>query len=284
MLDFADFVAINKFDRKGAEDALRDVRKQVQRNREAFQAAPGRDAGLRHDREPLLGRRRDRALPGARREADRQGPRAQARQAAAGRGARLVARRRGGAAEAQPLPGRDRRMPARLSRARAGAGAPRARAPEPDHREGAADEGGHGCARAERADRGKSDALDARSKKLLEQLAGDRQGLRRRRVRREDPRPRDPHEPAHGLALGHQAAEGRAAEVRGPGRDPQVAAARERAGRVSRTPRACSPSSARTRIRRACSRARAMPSAPTSASTCCPRTCRPSACRPRSTR
>ncbi len=40
MLDFADFVAINKFDRKGAEDALRDVRKQVQRNRHAFGAAP----------------------------------------------------------------------------------------------------------------------------------------------------------------------------------------------------------------------------------------------------
>ncbi|EXI81669.1 MAG: Methylmalonyl-CoA mutase [Candidatus Accumulibacter appositus] len=36
MLDFADFVAINKFDRKGADDALRDVRKQYQRNREAF--------------------------------------------------------------------------------------------------------------------------------------------------------------------------------------------------------------------------------------------------------
>ena len=40
MLDFADLVAINKFDRKGAEDALRDVRKQVQRNREAFMQAP----------------------------------------------------------------------------------------------------------------------------------------------------------------------------------------------------------------------------------------------------
>ena len=40
MLDFADFVAINKFDRRGAEDALRDVRKQVQRNREAFRTAP----------------------------------------------------------------------------------------------------------------------------------------------------------------------------------------------------------------------------------------------------
>ena len=36
MLDFAALVAINKFDRKGAEDALRDVRKQMQRNREAF--------------------------------------------------------------------------------------------------------------------------------------------------------------------------------------------------------------------------------------------------------
>jgi methylmalonyl-CoA mutase len=40
MLDFADFVAINKFDRKGAEDALRDVRKQVQRNRQVFGQSP----------------------------------------------------------------------------------------------------------------------------------------------------------------------------------------------------------------------------------------------------
>ncbi len=36
MLDFAQFVAINKFDRKGASDALRDVAKQVQRNQEAW--------------------------------------------------------------------------------------------------------------------------------------------------------------------------------------------------------------------------------------------------------
>ncbi len=40
MLDFAEFVAINKFDRKGAADALRDVAKQVQRNREAFKQPP----------------------------------------------------------------------------------------------------------------------------------------------------------------------------------------------------------------------------------------------------
>ncbi|MBX3465063.1 MAG: cobalamin-dependent protein [Planctomycetes bacterium] len=36
MLDYADLVAINKFDRRGARDALRDVRKQYQRNRKAF--------------------------------------------------------------------------------------------------------------------------------------------------------------------------------------------------------------------------------------------------------
>ncbi|RFO97401.1 methylmalonyl-CoA mutase [Rhodoferax lacus] len=36
MLDFAEFVAINKFDRKGSADALRDVAKQVQRNQEAW--------------------------------------------------------------------------------------------------------------------------------------------------------------------------------------------------------------------------------------------------------
>jgi isobutyryl-CoA mutase len=40
MLDFADFVAINKFDRKGSEDALRDVRKQFQRNHEWFAQKP----------------------------------------------------------------------------------------------------------------------------------------------------------------------------------------------------------------------------------------------------
>ena len=40
MLDFADFVAINKFDRRGASDALRDVRKQYQRNRERFGEKP----------------------------------------------------------------------------------------------------------------------------------------------------------------------------------------------------------------------------------------------------
>lgn len=47
MLDFAEFVAINKFDRKGAADALRDVAKQVQRNKEAW--------GKRPDEMPVFG-------------------------------------------------------------------------------------------------------------------------------------------------------------------------------------------------------------------------------------
>ncbi|WGY01524.1 methylmalonyl-CoA mutase family protein [Nocardioides sp. QY071] len=40
MLDFADAVAINKFERRGAEDALRDVGRQMVRNREAFGKQP----------------------------------------------------------------------------------------------------------------------------------------------------------------------------------------------------------------------------------------------------
>jgi methylmalonyl-CoA mutase len=39
MLDFADVVAINKFERRGAEDARRDVARQLVRNREAFGAS-----------------------------------------------------------------------------------------------------------------------------------------------------------------------------------------------------------------------------------------------------
>ncbi|UCS91530.1 methylmalonyl-CoA mutase family protein [Echinicola marina] len=38
MLDFADLIALNKFDKKGAMDALRDVKKQYQRNHELWEA------------------------------------------------------------------------------------------------------------------------------------------------------------------------------------------------------------------------------------------------------
>lgn len=39
MIDFAELIVLNKFDRRGAEDALRDVRKQWKRNRVQFQMA-----------------------------------------------------------------------------------------------------------------------------------------------------------------------------------------------------------------------------------------------------
>lgn len=40
MLDYAEIVTLNKFDKKGAEDALRDIKKQYQRNHERFDEAP----------------------------------------------------------------------------------------------------------------------------------------------------------------------------------------------------------------------------------------------------
>ncbi len=40
MLDFADLVVINKYEKRGAEDAVREVRKQVQRNRTAYDRTP----------------------------------------------------------------------------------------------------------------------------------------------------------------------------------------------------------------------------------------------------
>ena len=39
MLDFADLIALNKMEKRGAEDALRNVRKQYRRNRHLFEAA-----------------------------------------------------------------------------------------------------------------------------------------------------------------------------------------------------------------------------------------------------
>ena len=40
MLDFADLIAVNKFDKRGAQDALRDVKKQYQRNNQLWDADP----------------------------------------------------------------------------------------------------------------------------------------------------------------------------------------------------------------------------------------------------
>src|SRR5690606_6628489 len=39
MIDFAELIVLNKYDKRGAEDALRDIRKQWKRNRVAFKTA-----------------------------------------------------------------------------------------------------------------------------------------------------------------------------------------------------------------------------------------------------
>jgi methylmalonyl-CoA mutase len=39
MLDYADIIVVNKFEKKGSEDAIRDIRKQVKRNRKAWETA-----------------------------------------------------------------------------------------------------------------------------------------------------------------------------------------------------------------------------------------------------
>jgi len=130
MLDFAEFVAINKFDRKGASDALRDVAKQVQRNKEAWNTPHRADAGVRHHGRALQRRWRHRAVPGP--------VAASARHWAChcSEGT-LAARERapqlqpdaGGARSAHPLPGRDQRHRARLQTTRQSASPSGARNP-----------------------------------------------------------------------------------------------------------------------------------------------------------
>ena len=71
MLDFADVVAINKFERRGAMDALRDVGRQMVRNRGGLRQEARGHAGLRHLGRHLQRRRGHRALPGAARAARR---------------------------------------------------------------------------------------------------------------------------------------------------------------------------------------------------------------------
>jgi methylmalonyl-CoA mutase len=129
MLDFADFIAINKFDRKGAQDALRDVAKQYQRNRELWSMSP--------DQMPVFGTQASRfnddgvtalyhgLLPALART------RPEGRSTEAGKaGAALLERQeRDRAARACALPGRNRRHRARLPPQHRQAGEARARAP-----------------------------------------------------------------------------------------------------------------------------------------------------------
>src|SRR3954470_15604857 len=247
MLDFADLVAINKFDRKGAEDALRDVRKQGQRTREGARGgwrggaeagaahprgvrrAGGFHAGVRHDRRALQRRRCHRALPRARRRPRLQGTRACATAVAGPAERRVLERACHHPGEASALPRRDRRHGARLPRDRAEPVAARARAPAAPGHAGHAGYRGAGARQADRAEGGRARPGGQGAHRAL---AGDGEVLFGRRAGGEGARQGDPH-PAHQyFAFRHQSAEGGAAALRVPRRAPALAHAGEPARRV----------------------------------------------------
>ena len=122
MLDFADCIVLNKFEKRGAEDALRDVRKQWRRNHPDASRCPTRTCRCSR-RSPAVQRpRRQRAVRGAVRPGSR---RSRGRLAALAAGAARAGRRCPSArplipGEREPLPGRDRRRrPARARTASA---------------------------------------------------------------------------------------------------------------------------------------------------------------------
>ena len=234
MLDFADFVAINKFDRKGAHDALRDVRKQYQRNRELFKVAPDEmpvfgtiasrfnDDGVTALYQAIAAALRehgmalaDGALPHPARRASRRSSRRSCRRRACATSRK--SRRRCAAITW-------RRMRRRASRASGSSFARRRRCcAEGTRRAGAR------RARSPSAMR----RCEPRCEKAARHVAADQGGVRRRRVRREDPRQGDPHGADDDVAVGHEGAQGRAAGVRGRRRDPALAADGERARQLS---------------------------------------------------
>ena len=278
MLDFADFVAINKFDRKGAAGRAARRAQAVPAQPRGVQAAARRDAGVRHDRRALQRRRRDRAVPGARCRGWRELGLALERRHAAARSTRALARSQHAdrAAGARALPRRDRRHGARLQAARARAGAARAR-------DAAAARERRACCRrptptsatpherrarrsptsARRAStRDAQQAARACGRDMQQAYAGDEYvvKIRDKEIRTAlDARRRCRARKIRKVAL---------PRYEDHGEILQLAAAARTCPAASRSPPACSRSSARTRTRRACSPAKATRSAPTGASSC----------------
>ena len=115
MLDLADFVAVNKFDRSGSADALRDVARQYGYNRGWSSEPP--------EQLPVYGTQASRfdddgvtaLYQGLRAQARRGRPEGPARPAGQGRREVAQSAERGRAPLAQQLPGGDRRHRAGLS-------------------------------------------------------------------------------------------------------------------------------------------------------------------------
>ena len=292
MLDFADFVAINKFDRKGAAGrAARRAQAGAAQPRGASASAPDEmpvfgtiaarfnDDGVTALYQALLPRLAELGLKLERRRA------AAGRRRATARTRRRSCRRRARATSPRsPRPcaaTSSARASRRGSRASASSCAtPRAccASDKPDRRRP------RDGARSTLVDAARGAARPAAQASCSTMWPRDAEGLRRRRVRGEDPRQGDPHRADPHVAVGHaRSARSRCRSYEDHGEMLRWLLLENVPG-SSRTPPACSRSSARTRTRRACSPAKATRSAPTGASTCSSKACRPSGCRPRSTR
>ena len=214
MLDFADFVAINKFDRKGAADALRDVAKQVQRNKGDFAKKPDEmpvfgtmasrfnDDGVTALYQALLPRLKELGLK-------------------AGDGALPKVTTRHSTNQTPIVPPQRTRYLAEISdtvrgykkraveQARTRAPAPAAARSEADAGRGV--QGGQreprrACRRPRREAR-------CAQPEAARHVAADAEGLRGRRVRREDPRQGDAHQADDDVAVRQQDPQGGAART-----------------------------------------------------------------------
>ena len=255
MLDFADVVAINKFERRGAEDARRDVGRQLVRNREAFGATredmpvfgtfaarfndDGVTALYQHLRgllaERRAGRRRGR-LPHADAQdlgaARRRDPARQVRYLA-----EIAETVRGYHAATDDRPSTAARVRQHLRTAARAASARRSTRPLADADDGAA----------------------RRRRRAARRLGADRRGLRRRRARRARPGQGAAHRAHPRDAVGQPDPPRRAAPLHRGRRAAALPARREPARPLPVHRRACSRSSARARTRPGCSPARATP-------------------------
>ena len=198
MLDFAEFVAINKFDRKGAA-------RRAARRRQAVAAQPGsvrqaarRDAGVRHHRPPRFNDDGVTALYQALRDRLAElGLQRQRRHAAAASTSRhSTGQHADRAARARPLSGRNRRHGARLPRGDPAAGPAVARE-LPAARRSRQRMLAAATRRPAPVDELLAKAATTRARPGRAEAAGEVAGhggrLRRRRVRRQDPRQGDPH-------------------------------------------------------------------------------------------
>ena len=287
MLDYAELVVLNKFDKRGAEDALRDVRKQWKRNRVAFQtkdedvpvyptiASQFNDPGISWMFANLTRLLRDKLQPAGGRV-----------DAAHRHHAEGTARHRADPRRPRALPRRDRRAGPRHQPAHRSAERnrrPRAEllaiAARPRRRRAA--EGARSCtpptplqaqattARSRTLRQRYNDAIHRarqRSPQAAARVARAPEVDHRRSQRIQGARQGDPRRELPRIAVAPEDPEDRRAHLPQLGRTAHLPAEGKPAGRVPLHRRRVSVPPHRRRSRPACSPAKARPSAPTAAS------------------